>query len=87
MALTAMIVTYFDKPTITSVIFLYTDSSLIISMLLFTCEIKIANIALDVHLSDPETDQQWWQYLKPISKRRFKSRETSVKRNGLSQNI
>ena len=35
------------------------------SMLLFTREIQIANTALDVHLSDLETHQEWEQYLKP----------------------
>ena len=34
------------------------------SMLLFTREIQIANNALDVHLSDLETRQEWGQYLK-----------------------
>ena len=35
------------------------------SMLLFTREIQIANTALDVHLSDLETHQEWEQYSKP----------------------
>ena len=39
------------------------------SMLLFTREIKIANTALDVHLSDLETHQEWEQYLKPKRRR------------------
>ena len=40
------------------------------SMLLFTREIQIANTALDVHLSDLETHQEWEQYLKPKRRRR-----------------
>ena len=39
------------------------------SMLLFTREIQIANTALDVHLSDLETHQEWKQYLKPKRRR------------------
>ena len=40
------------------------------SMLLFTREIQIANTALDVHLSDLESHQEWEQYLKPNRRRR-----------------
>ena len=40
------------------------------SMLLFTREIQIANTALDVHLSDLESHQEWEQYLKPKRRRR-----------------
>ena len=39
-------------------------------MLLFTRKIQIANTALDVHLSDLETHQEWQQYLKLKRKRR-----------------
>ena len=39
------------------------------SMLLFTREIQIANTALDVHLSDLESHQEWQQYLKPKRRR------------------
>ena len=39
------------------------------SILLFTREIQIANTALDVHLSDLETHQEWRQYLKPKFRR------------------
>ena len=44
------------------------------SMLLFTREIQIANRALDVHLSDLETHQEWEQYLKPKHRRRAATR-------------
>ena len=70
LALTAMIATYFDEPTIASIMFLCSISLLIIFMLLFTRKIQIANTALDVHLSDLETHQEWQQYLKLKRKRR-----------------
>ena len=69
LALTAMIAIYFDEPTIASIMFLCSIGLLIISMLFFTREIQIANIALDVHLSDLETHQEWEQYLKPKRRR------------------
>ena len=46
------------------------------SMLLFTREIQIANTALDVHLSDLETHQEWEQYLKPKRRRRSTAAKT-----------
>ena len=70
LALTAMIATHFGEPNIARMIFLGSITLLIISMLLFTREIQIANIALDVHLSDLETHQEWEQYLKPRRRRR-----------------
>ena len=82
LALTAMIATYFDEPTIASIMFLCSISLLIISMLLFTREIQIANTALDVHLSDLETHQEWQQYLKPKRKRRTTSGKAAVKKTG-----
>ena len=68
--LTAMTATYFDEPTIATIMFLCSISLLIISMLLFTREIQIANTALDVHLSDLEMHQEWQQYLEPKRNRR-----------------
>ena len=82
LALTAMIATYFDEPTIASIMFLTCISLLIISMLLFTREIQIANTALDVHLSDLETHQEWQQYLKPKHKRRTMKGKAAVKKTG-----
>jgi hypothetical protein len=46
---------------------------LIISMVLFSQEIRIANVTLDVHLSDTKEHQDWWQYLKPKQKRRVRA--------------
>ena len=69
LALGAMIATYFDKPVIASILFLGSILLMMGSMLLFTREIQIANRALDVHLSDLETHQEWKQYLKPKSRR------------------
>ena len=40
------------------------------SMLLFTREIQIANTALEVHLSDLESHQEWEQYLRPNRRHR-----------------
>ena len=68
LALGAMIATYFEEPVIASIMFLGSILLMMGSMLLFTREIQIANRALDVHLSDLETHQEWEKYLK--SKRR-----------------
>ena len=73
LALTAMIAAYFDENAFASMLFLCSITLLIVSMLLFTREIHIANTALDVHLSDLEEQQEWKQYLKPKSRRRAKT--------------
>ena len=70
LALGAMIAAYFDEPVIASILFLGSILLMMGSMLLFTREIQIANRALDVHLSDLETHQEWEQYLKPKHRRR-----------------
>ena len=70
LALGAMIAAYFDEPVIASILFLGSILLMIGSMLLFTREIQIANRALDVHLSDLETHQEWEQYLKLKHRRR-----------------
>ena len=82
LALTAMIATYFAEPTIASMLFLCSITLLIISMLLFTREIQIANTALDVHLSDLEKHQEWLEYLEPRRKRLNKSERSPVKKTG-----
>ena len=82
LTLTAMIATYFDEPTIARIMFLCSIVLLIISMLLFTREIQIANTALDVHLSDLESYQEWQQYLKPKRKRRITSGKAAGKKTG-----
>ena len=51
-------------------------------MLLFTREIQIANTALDIHLFDLQTHQEWQQYLKPKPKRRTTSGKEAVKKTG-----
>jgi hypothetical protein len=48
---------------------------MIVSMVLFTLEIQIANSALDVHLSDLEKHQEWRDYLES-KKHRHKSAAT-----------
>jgi hypothetical protein len=70
LALGAMIAAYFDERLLSSMLFLTSILLLMGSMLLFTREIQIANTALDVHLSDLETHQEWEQYLKPKRRRR-----------------
>ena len=70
LALGAMIAAYFDEPVMSSILFLGSILLMMGSMLLFTREIQIANRALDVHLSDLETHQEWEQYLKPKRRRR-----------------
>ena len=76
LALGAMIAAYFDEPVLASVLFLTSIILLMRSMLLFTREIQIANTALDVHLSDLETNQEWEQYLKPKRRRRTAAKAT-----------
>ena len=77
LALAAMIAAYFDTNTIASIMFLTSITLLMASMALFTREIQIANTALDVHLSDLETHQEWEEFLKP--KRRSRRKATQKK--------
>ena len=70
LALGAMIAAYFDEPVIASILFLGSILIMMCSMLLFTREIQIANRALDVHLCDLETHQEWEEYLKSKKHRR-----------------
>ena len=77
LALAAMIAAYFDTNTIASIMFLSSITLLMASMALFTREIQIANTALDVHLSDLETHQEWEEFLKP--KRRTRRKTTQKK--------
>ena len=60
-----MIVAYFDERVVSSILFLGSILLMMGSMALFTREIQTANTALDVHLSDLESHQEWEQYLKP----------------------
>ena len=74
LALGVMIATYFDESIIASILFLGSILLMMRSMLLFTRRIQIAKRALDVHLSDLETHQEWEQYLKPKHPRRAATR-------------
>ena len=65
-----MIEAYFDERVVSSILFLGPILLMMGSIMLFTREIQIANTALDVHLSDLETQQEWAQYLKPKCRRR-----------------
>ena len=71
LALGAMVAAYVDERVVSSILFLGSILLMTGSMLFFTREIQIPNTALDVHLSDLETHQEWEQYLKP--KRRSSS--------------
>ena len=70
LALGAMIAVYFDERLVSSFLFLGSILLMMESMLLFTREIQIANTALNVHLSDLETHQEWERHLKPKLRRR-----------------
>ena len=73
LALAAMIAAYFDENAVASIMFLTSITLLMASMALFTREIQIANTALDVHLSDLETHQEWEEFLKPTRRARRKT--------------
>ena len=74
LALMAMIAVYVDEHALSSMLFIGSISLLMISMLMFTREIQIANMALDVHLSDLEQHQEWQQYLKSNRRARKKTK-------------
>jgi len=61
--LSAMISLYLSIGTAGSWLFFSAIILMILSMILFTIEIQIANSALDVHLSDLEKHQEWNDYL------------------------
>ncbi len=74
LALSAMIAVYFDERLVSSCLFLGSILLMMGSMPLFTREIQIANTALEVHLADLETHQEWEQYLKPKRRRSGKTK-------------
>ena len=57
LALREMVAAFFDEPNTASMIFLWSITLLIISMLQFAQEIQIANTALNIHLPDLKTHQ------------------------------
>ena len=69
LALGAMIAAYFDERLVFSFLFFGSILVMMGSMVLFTREIQIANMALNVHLSDLEPHHEWQQYLKPRRRR------------------
>ena len=73
LALMAMIAVYFNGRALASMLFIGSISLLMISMLMFTREIQIANRALDVRLSDLEQNEGRQRYLKPKRRRREKA--------------
>ena len=72
LALMPMIAAYFEEYPFASMLFICSIILLILSMLLLTREIHIANTALDVHFSDLEEHQERGQYLRPKRRRREK---------------
>ena len=69
-----MIAAFFDERLVSSFLFLGSILLMLGSMLLLNREIQIANTALDVHLSDLETNQEWEQNIELL----FNSKRPSV---------
>lgn len=59
LALKVMIAAYFDEHALSSMLFVGSISLQMILILMFTREMQIANMALDVHLSDLKQHQEW----------------------------
>ena len=68
--LSAMISLYLNTGDAGSWLFFSAIILMIVSMVLFTLEIQIANSALDVHLSDLEKHQEWRDYQESKKRRR-----------------
>ena len=68
--LSAMISLYLNTGDAGSWLFFSAIILMIVSMVLFTLEIQIANSALDVHLSDLEKHQEWRDYQGSKKRRR-----------------
>ena len=77
-ALTAMLATYLGHDAQGSWLFFAAILLMMLSMLMFMMEIRIANSALDVHLSDLEEHQEWEHFLHPPKKPR-RTRKTTKK--------
>jgi len=73
--LSAMISLYLNISNAGSWLFFCAIILMIMSMILFTLEIQIANSALDVHLSDLEKHQEWKDYIE----RKKSSRKSASK--------
>ena len=77
--LSAMISLYLNAGDAGSWLFFSAIILMIVSMVLFTLEIQIANSALDVHLSDLEKHQEWKDYLESKKRRRKSTAKPDVK--------
>ena len=77
--LSAMISLYLNAGDAGSWLFFNAIILMIVSMVLFTLEIQIANSALDVHLSDLEKHQEWKDYLESKKRRRKSTAKPDVK--------
>ena len=73
--LSAMISLYFGINSLGSWLFFLSIILMVAAMVQFTIEIQIANLALDVHLSDLEKHQEWQDYLATSKSRGKKSRK------------
>jgi hypothetical protein len=78
--LSAMISLYLNTGDAGSWLFFSAIILMIVSMVLFTLEIQIANSALDVHLSDLEKHQEWKDYLESKKRRRKSAAKSDVKK-------
>jgi hypothetical protein len=75
--LSAMISLYLNISDAGSWLFFCAIILMIMSMILFTLEIQIANSALDVHLSDLEKHQEWKDYIERKKSRRKSASKAS----------
>ena len=83
--LSAMISLYLNTGDAGSWLFFSAIILMIVSMVLFTLEIQIANSALDVHLSDLEKHQEWKDYLESKKRRRKSTAKPDVKNSGVKK--
>jgi uncharacterized membrane protein (DUF485 family) len=75
--LSAMISLYLNISDAGSWLFFCAIILMIMSMILFTLEIQIANSALDVHLSDLKKHQEWKDYIERKKSRRKSASKAS----------
>ena len=78
--LSAMISLYLNTSDAGSLLFFSAIILMIVSMVLFTLSIQIANSALDVHLADLEKHQEWKDFLESKKCRRKSTAKPAVKK-------
>ena len=77
--LSAMISLYFGIDSLGSWLFFSSIILMVAAMVQFTIEIQIANLALDVHLSDLEKHQEWQDYLASSKSRGRQPRKATLR--------